>query len=81
MCCGLCALLSVTTWHWLGLKCTALLLQMLKQCIVCAGSVYHGEAINPRYLSFFERYVLRYGKHYNPAKEMEIRKAEFAVVE
>lgn len=43
------------------------------------GSVYHGEAINPKYLSFFEKYVMRYGKDYNPAKEMEIRKAEFSV--
>lgn len=49
------------------------------KCVSCADSVYHGEAINPKYLSFVEKYILRYGKDYNPAKEMEIRKAEFAV--
>ena len=53
--------------------------QVPHKCVSCAGSVYHGEAINPKYLSFFEKYVMRYGKDYNPAKEMEIRKAEFSV--
>ncbi|KAL0027711.1 hypothetical protein WJX79_010856 [Trebouxia sp. C0005] len=44
------------------------------------GNAYYGEAINPRYLSVFERYILGYGRNYSPAKEMEIRKAEVAVL-
>lgn len=53
---------------------------MYDECTPHAGSVYHGEAINPKYLSFVEKYILRYGKDYNPAKEMEIRKAEYSIV-
>ena len=49
------------------------------KCVV-TGAAYYGEAINPRYLSVFERYVLKYGNQYDPAKEMEIRNAEVAVL-
>lgn len=44
------------------------------------GNAYYGEAINPRYLSVFERYILGCGRNYSPAREMEIRKAEVAVL-
>jgi len=48
--------------------------------VAALGAAYYGEAINPRYLSVFETYVLGLGRDYNPAREMEIRKAEVAVL-
>eukprot|EP00955_Chlamydomonas_euryale_P090578 364556-Chlamydomonas_euryale.AAC.19 len=34
-------------------------------------SSYHGEAINPKHLSLFERFVLGWGKNYNPDQDKE----------
>lgn len=37
---------------------------------------YHGEAVNPKYLSLFERYVLKWDANYDPELDRQDREAE-----
>ncbi len=36
---------------------------------------YHGEAINPKYLSLYERWR-GYGRHYDPQKDLEQKRLQ-----
>jgi hypothetical protein len=37
---------------------------------------YHGVAIHPRHLSFWEHHVLKRSKHYDPVKDKEMKTAQ-----